>query len=509
LSNIQADLPVKIVGQTSAGVPTTPVGSDPLGALYVAGLGVAGTPVGGVLSVQGVAGGTALPASQSGTWIVQPGNTANTTPWLVTDSSDGPVIPGAVAGKSSLVGGQYNTVLPTLSNTQQSALQVDSSARLIISPLTNASVVKSQLQDNAGNGITSTLINSKQRLDVDLPSEGAAGSANPFYSLQVGGTDGTNLRTMLTDSVGRVKLSGYGYFHPSFTLRIQAVPANTGALATSLVIPISSTSSGSMIAVAVSSSVAGTVTVTDNLSQTYSTAISGTSGTHVSYIFYKANTAAGVTSIIISSTSSSGICAVVTEYRGISATPLDKTSTGTTTGTTAFSSGSTAVTTSAVELLLGTAHGVTKNNLTYTAGTGWTSVSTSNGFNAGAGQLYMEDQYVTVTGTYAATGTASANDTIVADIATFAITDQNLISVNQPRVVKSGSGILKKVVVNSVGTGSPTLTLYDSTTNNPATVIAVLSLSGAVGEVDYNLAFATGLTIIVNSTTADFTLVYE
>ena len=76
----------------------------------------------------------AVQATQSGTWTVQPGNTANTTPWLVTDSSDGPVIPGTVAGKSSLSGGQYNTSLPTVVNVQQVALQVDSSGRLIVVP---------------------------------------------------------------------------------------------------------------------------------------------------------------------------------------------------------------------------------------------------------------------------------------------------------------------------------------------------------------------------------------
>jgi hypothetical protein len=87
-------------------------------------------------------------ANQGGTWTVQPGNTANTTPWLVTDSSDGPVTPGAVAGKSSLIGGQFNTVLPTLTNTQQSAIQLDSSGRVI--------VVASGNFNNASVGATAT-----------------------------------------------------------------------------------------------------------------------------------------------------------------------------------------------------------------------------------------------------------------------------------------------------------------------------------------------------------------
>lgn len=80
-------------------------------------------------------------------------NASSLSPIAVQDASDGPVTPGAVASKSSLIGGQFNTVLPTLANTQQAAIQVDSSARLILSPLTNSSVVKAQLQDNAGTPV--------------------------------------------------------------------------------------------------------------------------------------------------------------------------------------------------------------------------------------------------------------------------------------------------------------------------------------------------------------------
>ncbi len=50
----------------------------------------------------------------------------------VFDSSNGPVTPGSSALTSSLSGGQYNTVLPTLSNTNQAALQLDGSGRLIV-----------------------------------------------------------------------------------------------------------------------------------------------------------------------------------------------------------------------------------------------------------------------------------------------------------------------------------------------------------------------------------------
>lgn len=46
-------------------------------------LGTAGSASADVITVQGIASMTPLAASQSGTWTVQPGNTANTTAWLI------------------------------------------------------------------------------------------------------------------------------------------------------------------------------------------------------------------------------------------------------------------------------------------------------------------------------------------------------------------------------------------------------------------------------------------
>jgi hypothetical protein len=102
------------VGATGASVPAsgtylgvnnggTLIGAvaDSSGRQIVAGAGTAGSAAGGVLTVQGSASGTAIPvsgsvtvsgtvaATQSGTWTVQPGNTANTTPWLSTISQGG------------------------------------------------------------------------------------------------------------------------------------------------------------------------------------------------------------------------------------------------------------------------------------------------------------------------------------------------------------------------------------------------------------------------------------
>ena len=64
------------------------------------------------------------------------GNTANYVGadangnMFVKDYSCGPVTPGSAASASSLIGGQFNTVLPTLTTGQQSALQLNASGSL-------------------------------------------------------------------------------------------------------------------------------------------------------------------------------------------------------------------------------------------------------------------------------------------------------------------------------------------------------------------------------------------
>lgn len=116
---------------------------------------------------------TSIPAAQSGTWTVQPGNTANTTPWLVTDSSDGPVTPGTVAGKSSLAGGQYNSTPPTLTNGQQVALQLDSAGRLLV----DANIVDTR-DTNYGTVGANTLRSASQIGNATGAADFAAGNSS-------------------------------------------------------------------------------------------------------------------------------------------------------------------------------------------------------------------------------------------------------------------------------------------------------------------------------------------
>ena len=188
LTGVNDTLPVRIGGVSStSGLPDNYADVNVGGSLQVAGQGVAGTPAGGVVSVQGVTSGAAIPVSQtSGPWTInltQVGGSAialgqttmlasipvtiasnqsalavsqsgtwttgrtwtlasgtdsvsvvqSTSPWVTKDQSDGPVSPGTAASFSQLTGGQYNSTPPTLTNTQQSAFQLTSAGALIVS----------------------------------------------------------------------------------------------------------------------------------------------------------------------------------------------------------------------------------------------------------------------------------------------------------------------------------------------------------------------------------------
>ncbi len=107
LSYIQSTLETKIVGQNSTGVNMNYVGADSNGNMFV------------------------------------------------KDYSDGPVSPGTAASTSMLMGGQYNSALPTLTSTQQSAIQLDSSGRVLIN-MENLNVNYTAGVSSTGNLFTQT-----------------------------------------------------------------------------------------------------------------------------------------------------------------------------------------------------------------------------------------------------------------------------------------------------------------------------------------------------------------
>ena len=167
---------------------------------------------------------------------------------LVKDYSDGPVTPGTAAGVSSLIGGQFNTTLPTLTNTQQSAIQLDSRGRVIVldsnfplvvdtnygtvgastirtaaqignatdaadfnSGATTAQTlrVSSNLSDGAGTKISSELVNGLQRLSVTLSSAGTDGGPSPFGVNMSGGETPTNtIEPLQVDALGNTIVVG-------------------------------------------------------------------------------------------------------------------------------------------------------------------------------------------------------------------------------------------------------------------------------------------------------------
>ena len=87
--------------------------------------------------------GSAVTQPVSGTVTANQG----TSPWITKDQADGPVAPGTVASFSQLAGGQYNATPPTLTDTQQVALQVDSSGKLLTTASFSGSVTVSNFPD--------------------------------------------------------------------------------------------------------------------------------------------------------------------------------------------------------------------------------------------------------------------------------------------------------------------------------------------------------------------------
>jgi hypothetical protein len=83
----------------------------------------------------------------------------------------------------------------------------------------------------------------------------------------------------------------------------------------------------------------------------------------------------------------------------------------------------------------------------------------------------------------------------------------NNITTATTTTVKTGAGVLESVIINSAGTGS-SITIYANTAGS-GTKIATLTAEAQIA-IPYNLAFATGLTVVTASgTPANITIVYR
>lgn len=159
----------------------------------------------------------------------------STSPWITKDQSDGPVAPGTVASFSQLMGGQFNTVFPTLTNTQQAAVQLDSSGRIIISPLTSTSVV--------------TVSNFPTTVDTNYGTVGAStirvasqiGNATGAADFGAGATDAQTLRVTANQGTAATTANAWPTKITDGTNTAAVKAASTAAIATdpSLVVALS------------------------------------------------------------------------------------------------------------------------------------------------------------------------------------------------------------------------------------------------------------------------------
>ncbi len=127
MADFNSSLPVRtqnngdVVIEISDGTtPSQKAAVNSGGSLQIAGQGVAGTPAGGVVSVQGISGGTALPIS---------GTVTATNPSVGTNATAGPTSSTQSGGLVSTSSPSYTTGnLEPLSLTLAGALRVDGSA---------------------------------------------------------------------------------------------------------------------------------------------------------------------------------------------------------------------------------------------------------------------------------------------------------------------------------------------------------------------------------------------
>lgn len=128
----------------------------------------------------------------------------STSPWIVSDTSNGSPTGGTAGTTSTLVGGIYHTALPTLTNGQQAGLQLDSSGRLIVAATlsydTNYGVVgantlrtASQIGNATGQADFNAGATGAQTLRV-VANQGAPNTNANAWFTQI--TDGTHNATV-------------------------------------------------------------------------------------------------------------------------------------------------------------------------------------------------------------------------------------------------------------------------------------------------------------------------
>jgi hypothetical protein len=112
-------------------------------------------------------------------------------------TSGGSVTGGTAASVSQLAGGQYNTVLPTLTNAQQASLQLDAAGRLLV-------------DIGASSGSVSVTQSTSPWVTSDLADGSSTGGTAGTKSLLSGGIYNSTLPTLTTGQQAGLQLDASG-----------------------------------------------------------------------------------------------------------------------------------------------------------------------------------------------------------------------------------------------------------------------------------------------------------
>ncbi len=106
-------------------------------------------------------------------------------------------------------------------------------------------------------------------------------------------------------------------------------------------------------------------------------------------------------------------------------------------------------------------------------------------------------------------GDASGNVATVANASASGGYSYSNISTNATTAVKASAGTLHSITINTKGASSNVATVYDNTAGS-GTKIATLDTTLGQSTLVYDIAFATGLTIVTaTGTAADLTVAYK
>jgi hypothetical protein len=94
---------------------------------------------------------------------------------------------------------------------------------------------------------------------------------------------------------------------------------------------------------------------------------------------------------------------------------------------------------------------------------------------------------------------------LVAAVPTYSYSHQNA---NGTTTVKSGQGVLHAITINTKGATGNTATIYDNTAAS-GTIVAVIDTTSQIQTLTLDVAFNTGLTVVLaTGTAADITVSY-